>query len=256
MSGMTQSSAEGRPPSALRSAVGVGAPRILVVEDEAALGLLLSYNLEAEGFIVEHVERGDEAELRLLESPPDLVILDWMLPGLSGLEICRRMRAREATKTLPVIMLTARGEESERIRGLTTGADDYIVKPFSVPELMARVRGLLRRLLPNRISSTLEAGDLGLDRENWRVSRAGRDVHLGPTEFRLLECLMAKPGRVFSRAQLLDAIWGLSTDIDERTVDVHVGRLRKALSVAGERDPIRTIRGAGYSFDETFGKSA
>jgi two-component system, OmpR family, phosphate regulon response regulator PhoB len=233
----------------------VSAPRILVVEDEAALSLLLSYNLEAEGFIVERVERGDEAELRLVESPPDLVILDWMLPGVSGLEICRRMRAREATRTLPVIMLTARGDESERVRGLTIGADDYIVKPFSVPELMARVRALLRRSRPDRVSSMLVSGDLGLDRENWRVNRSGRDVHLGPTEFRLLEYLMAKPGRVFSRSQLLDAVWGLSADIDERTVDVHVGRLRKALSQPGERDPIRTIRGAGYSFDETFGKT-
>lgn len=256
MNDITPSPAEGRSPAAPRSGpLTVGAPRILVVEDEAALGLLLSYNLEAEGFVVERVERGDEAELRLAESLPDLVILDWMLPGVSGFEICRRMRAREATKALPVIMLTARGEESERVRGLTIGADDYIVKPFSVPELMARVRALLRRLRPDRISSTLAAGDLGLDRENWRVSRSGRDVHLGPTEFRLLEYLMAKPGRVFSRSQLLDAVWGLSADIDERTVDVHVGRLRKALSQADERDPIRTIRGAGYSFDETFGKS-
>lgn len=231
------------------------APRILVVEDEAALSLLLTYNLEAEGFAVERVERGDEAELRLVESPPDLVILDWMLPGVSGLEICRRMRAREATRTLPVIMLTARGDESERVRGLTIGADDYIVKPFSVPELMARVRALLRRARPDRVAALLVAGDLALDRENWRVVRSSRNVHLGPTEFRLLEYLMAKPGRVFSRAQLLDSVWGISAEIDERTVDVHVGRLRKALSLAGERDPIRTIRGAGYSFDETFGKA-
>ncbi|MGO9135811.1 MAG: phosphate regulon transcriptional regulator PhoB [Methylovirgula sp.] len=255
MNGVMQSSGDGRPGSQARpTSTAVSAPRILVVEDEAALSLLLSYNLEAEGFAVERVERGDEAELRLVESPPDLVILDWMLPGVSGLEICRRMRAREATRTLPVIMLTARGDESERVRGLTIGADDYVVKPFSVPELMARVRSLLRRSRPDRVSSTLLAGDLGLDRENWRVNRSGRDVHLGPTEFRLLEYLMAKPGRVFSRSQLLDAVWGLSADIDERTVDVHVGRLRKALSQSDERDPIRTIRGAGYSFDETFGK--
>jgi two-component system phosphate regulon response regulator PhoB len=216
---------------------------------------LLSYNLEAEGFMVERVERGDEVELRLVESPPDLVILDWMLPGVSGLEICRRMRARDATRSLPVIMLTARGDESERVRGLSIGADDYIVKPFSVPELMARVRALLRRARPDRVAALLVAGDLALDRENWRVSRGDRNVHLGPTEFRLLEYLMAKPGRVFSRAQLLDSIWGFSAEIDERTVDVHVGRLRKALSLVGERDPIRTIRGAGYSFDETFGKT-
>jgi two-component system phosphate regulon response regulator PhoB len=236
------------------NSAAVAPPRILVVEDEAALSLLLSYNLEAEGFIVERVERGDEAELRLIESLPDLVILDWMLPGVSGLEICRRMRARDATRSLPVIMLTARGDESERVRGLSIGADDYIVKPFSVPELMARVRALLRRARPDRVAALLISGDLSLDRENWRVSRGDRNVHLGPTEFRLLEYLMAKPGRVFSRAQLLDSIWGFSAEIDERTVDVHVGRLRKALSLAGERDPIRTIRGAGYSFDETFGK--
>jgi two-component system phosphate regulon response regulator PhoB len=248
-----QQASEGRTPSRPGSAPAA-APRILVVEDEAALSLLLTYNLEAEGFAVERVERGDEAELRLVESPPDLVILDWMLPGVSGLEICRRMRAREGTRTLPVIMLTARGDESERVRGLTIGADDYIVKPFSVPELMARVRALLRRSRPDRVAALLVAGDLALDRENWRVVRSARNVHLGPTEFRLLEYLMGKPGRVFSRAQLLDSVWGLSAEIDERTVDVHVGRLRKALSLAGERDPIRTIRGAGYSFDETFGK--
>ncbi len=231
------------------------APHILVVEDEQALGLLLSYNLEAEGFTVERVERGDEAELRLSELPPDLVILDWMLPGVSGLEICRRLRARETTRTLPVIMLTARGEEGERVRGLSVGADDYVVKPFSVPELMARVRSLLRRSRPERIASRLSAGDLDLDRETRRVRRAGRDIHLGPTEFRLLEFLMERPGRVFSRAQLLDGVWGISVEIDERTVDVHVGRLRKSLSRGRERDPVRTVRGAGYSFDETFGKA-
>lgn len=231
------------------------APHIMVVEDEQALGLLLSYNLEAEGFTVERVERGDDAELRLSELPPDLVILDWMLPGVSGLEICRRLRAREATRTLPVIMLTARGEEGERVRGLSVGADDYVVKPFSVPELMARVRSLLRRSRPERVASRFSAADLDLDRETRRVRRGGRDIHLGPTEFRLLEYLMERPGRVFSRSQLLDGVWGLSVEIDERTVDVHVGRLRKSLSRGRERDPIRTVRGAGYSFDETFGKS-
>ena len=237
-----------------RAASTVGAtPRILVVEDEETLSVLLAYNLESEGFIVECVERGDEADMRLIENPPDLVILDWMLPGVSGLEICRRMRARQATRSLPVIMLTARGEEGERVRGLSTGADDYIVKPFSVPELIARVRALLRRASPDRVASRLSAGNLELDRQNWRVHRGQRTVHLGPTEFRLLEYLMAKPGRVFSRSQLLDSVWGLSVEIDERTVDVHVGRLRKALSQGGEKDPIRTVRGAGYAFDETFG---
>ena len=245
---------ENRIGTARPAAASQGAARILVVEDEAALSMLLSYNLEAEGFAVDKVERGDEAEIRLSETIPDLVILDWMLPGVSGLEICRRMRARETTRSLPVIMLTARGEESERVRGLAIGADDYVVKPFSVPELMARVHALLRRARPDRASGVLSAGDLALDRQNWRVRRGARDVHMGPTEFRLLEHLMGKPGRVFSRAQLLDSVWGLSAEIDERTVDVHIGRLRKALSSASEKDPIRTVRGAGYAFDETFGR--
>jgi two-component system phosphate regulon response regulator PhoB len=231
------------------------APKILVVEDESDLALLLGYNLEAEGYAVESAERGDEAELRLSETTPDLVILDWMLPGVSGLEICRRLRAREATRTLPVIMLTARGEEAERVRGLSVGADDYVVKPFSVPELMARVRALLRRSRPERIADRLSAGDLDLDRERRRVRRGARDIRLGPTEFRLLEYLLEKPGRVFSRAQLLDSVWGPAAEVDERTVDVHVGRLRRALSRGRERDPIRTVRGSGYAFDETFGKT-
>jgi two-component system, OmpR family, phosphate regulon response regulator PhoB len=236
--------------------VGVSRPpRVLVVEDEQALALLLTYNLESEGYVVETVARGDEAELRLAESPPDLVILDWMLPGVSGLEICRRLRGREETRGLPVIMLTARGEETERVRGLSVGADDYVVKPFSVPELMARVRALLRRARPERIASRLSAGDIELDRETRRVRRSGREIHLGPTEFRLLEYLLEKPGRVFSRAQLLDSVWGMSAEIDERTVDVHIGRLRKSLTRGRERDPIRTVRGAGYSFDETFGRA-
>jgi two-component system phosphate regulon response regulator PhoB len=226
----------------------------MVVEDEPALSLLLAYNLEAEGFVVEKVDRGDEAELRLEETMPDLVVLDWMLPGVSGLEICRRLRARETTSTLPVIILTARGEKGERVRGLSIGADDYVVKPFSVPELMARVRTLLRRARPERVATLLNAGDIELDRSTRRVRRSGRDIHLGPTEFRLLEYLMEKPGRVFSRSQLLDNVWDHSEEIDERTVDVHVGRLRKALGKEGAKNPIRTVRGAGYAFDETFGK--
>ena len=226
-----------------------------MVEDEPDLALLLAYNLEAEGYVAENVERGDEAELRLAEDPPDLVILDWMLPGLSGIEICRRLRSREATRTLPVIMVTGRGEEAERVRGLSVGADDYVVKPFSVPELMARVHALLRRSRPERIAERLYFGDLELDRVTQRVRRSDRDIHLGPTDFRLLEYLLEKPGRVFTRAQLLDAIWGHTMEIQDRTVDVHVGRLRKALSKGREPDPIRTVRGAGYSFDETFGKS-
>ena len=229
------------------------APRILVVEDETSLATLLVYNLEAEGYQVEHVDNGDEAELRLAELPPDLVILDWMLPGVSGLEICRRLRARDSAKDMPVIMLTARGEEGERVRGLSVGADDYVVKPFSTPELMARVRALLRRARPERVASRLTLGDIDLDRDTRRVRRSGREIHLGPTEFRLLEYFMEKPGRVFTRAQLLDSVWGMSAEIDERTVDVHVGRLRKAMIRGREKDPIRTVRGAGYSFDETFG---
>jgi two-component system, OmpR family, phosphate regulon response regulator PhoB len=230
------------------------APRILIVEDEEPLTLLLRYNLEAEGYLVDTVARGDDAEVRLRESMPDLVLLDWMLPGLSGIELCRRLRQRGDTQRLPIIMLTARGEETERVRGLATGADDYVVKPFSVPELLARVRALLRRASPERVANLLEAGDITLDRETRRVRRAGRELHLGPTEFRMLEFLMEKPGRVFSRAQLLDGVWGLDSDIDERTVDVHVGRLRKAINRPRDKDPIRTVRGSGYSFDETFAR--
>jgi two-component system, OmpR family, phosphate regulon response regulator PhoB len=229
------------------------APRILVVEDEADLAFVLTDNLKAEGYLVESVERGDAAYLRLIESPPDLVILDWMLPGVSGLEICIRLRAWEATRTLPIIMLIARGEEAERV--LSAGADDFVVKPFSVPELVTRVRALLRRRWPERIAKRLSVGDLDLDRETRSVCRGTREVRLGPTEFRLLECLLERPGRVFSRPQLRDSVWGQSVEIDDRTVDVHVGRLRKALSRGRQRDPIRTVRGMGYSFDESFGKS-
>jgi two-component system phosphate regulon response regulator PhoB len=234
---------------------GVSAPRVLIVEDEAALALLIGYNLEAEGYVVESVARGDEVELRLAESAPDLLILDWMLPGVSGIEICRRLRARETTRTLPIIMVTARREEAERVRGLAIGADDYVVKPFSVPELMARVRALLRRSRPERIAERLHAGDLDLDRVTRLVRRGDRVIHLGPTDFRLLEYLLERPGRVFARAQLLDLVWGRSAEIDERTVDVHIGRLRKRLSKGRERDPIRTVRGAGYALDESFGRS-
>jgi two-component system, OmpR family, phosphate regulon response regulator PhoB len=230
-------------------------PNILIVEDEEALVLLLRYNLEAEGYGVETVARGDEADLLLKERSPDLVILDWMLPGLSGIELCRRLRARSETKRLPIIMLTARGEESERVRGLATGADDYIVKPFSVPELSARVRALLRRAAPERLADVLSFGELEVDREKKRVSRAGRAIDLGPTEYRLLEFLMERPGRVFSREQLLNGVWGSQIYIDERTVDVHVGRLRKALNRGYETDPIRTVRGAGYALDDRFGKA-
>jgi two-component system phosphate regulon response regulator PhoB len=226
--------------------------RILVVEDEEPLMLLLRYNLEADGYQVDGVESGDEADLRLREAVPDLVLLDWMLPGLSGIELCRRIRLRRETERLPVIMLTAKGEEADRVRGLATGADDYIVKPFSVPELLARVRALLRRARPEQVAEVLERGDLALDRAQHRVRRGGEDLHLGPTEFKLLEFLMASPGRVFSREQLLDGVWGRDVYIDERTVDVHVGRLRKTLHRPDAPDPIRTVRGAGYAFDELY----
>jgi two-component system phosphate regulon response regulator PhoB len=229
--------------------------RILIVEDEEPLSLLLRYNLETEGYDVETVARGDDADTRLREITPDLVVLDWMLPGLSGIELCRRLRARPETKSLPIIMLTARGEESERVRGLSTGADDYIVKPFSVPELVARIRALLRRSRPERMADVLTLGEIELDRVKKRVSRAGRDVDLGPTEFRLLEFLMERPGRVFTREQLLDGVWGSEVYIDERTVDVHVGRLRKALNRGRDGDPIRTVRGSGYSIDDRFGRA-
>jgi two-component system phosphate regulon response regulator PhoB len=231
-------------------------PRILIVEDEAALTMLLRYNLEAARYTVETASRGDEAEIKLRENPPDLVILDWMLPGLSGIEICRRLRARSETRQIPIIILTARGEESERIRGLATGADDYIVKPFSVPELIARVSALLRRAAPEKVTDTLSFGDLEMDRERRRVSRAGRAIELGPTEYRLLEYLMERPGRVFSREQLLDGVWGRDIYIDERTVDVHIGRLRRALNRGHETDPIRTVRGAGYALNDRFEHAA
>jgi two-component system phosphate regulon response regulator PhoB len=228
--------------------------RILVVEDEEPLALLLRYNLEAAGYAVDSAERGDEAEQKLRETIPDLIVLDWMLPGVSGIELCRRLRAQPATAQLPIIMLTARGEESERVRGLSTGADDYIVKPFSVPELLARISALLRRSKPERVAAILSAGDIELDRERRRVFRGGREIELGPTEFRLLEYLIQSPGRVFSRQQVLDGVWGSDVYIDDRTVDVHVGRLRKALNLDREPDPIRTVRGSGYSFDERYQK--
>lgn len=224
--------------------------KVLIVEDEASLAELLRYNLEAEGFRVSSAESGEEAELLVAEDKPDLVILDWMLPAVSGIELCRRLRSKAETRSIPIIMLTARGEESDRIRGLSTGADDYVVKPFSLPELMARVKALLRRSAPERTAEVLQSGDIVLDRAAHRVTRGAREVRLGPTEFRLLEFLMQSPGRVLSRSQLLDGVWGRDAFVDERTVDVHIGRLRKALVRGKERDPVRTVRGAGYVFDE------
>ena len=230
------------------------AASILIVEDEPAIHQLLAYNFEAEGFRARVVETGEEVHAAINQEMPDLVVLDWMLPGLSGIEVCRLIRARPETQKLPIIMLTARGEEAERVRGLATGADDYIVKPFSVPEVVARVRSILRRSKPESVAEELVRGEIILDRGKKRVSRGPREVQLSPTEFRLLEYLMQSPGRVYSRAQLLDRVWNSDAEVDERTVDVHVGRLRKNLSRGKEHDPIRTVRGSGYAFDEKFGK--
>jgi len=229
---------------------------ILVVEDEEPIQILLNYNLEAEGYRVRATAQGEDVAHLVGEERPDLILLDWMLPGISGIEVCRLLQARPETRDIPVIMLTARSEEAERVRGLSTGADDYIVKPFSVPELLARVRSILRRVNPDAVADVLKAGELALDRRTRRVTRSVRDVTLSPTEFRLLEHLMQNPGRVYSRAQLLDTVWGRDIYVDERTVDVHVGRLRKSLSRGRETDPIRTVRGMGYAFDERFGKVA
>ena len=223
--------------------------KVLIVEDEAALAEMLRYNLEAEGYAVRHTANGDEAEVLVAEEHPDLVLLDWMLPEVSGIEICRRIRARPDSRNVPILMLTARGEEADRIRGLSVGADDYVVKPFSLPELMARVRAILRRAAPERIADILTMGDIVLDRAAHRVMRGPRQVRLGPTEFRLLEFLLESPGRVLSRAQLLDGVWGRDAYVDERTVDVHIGRLRKALIRGKELDPVRTVRGSGYMLE-------
>ena len=213
--------------------------------------MLVEY-LAPEGFLVTTAATGTEGLELLARAPVDLVILDVMLPQLSGFEVLRRIRAVSRT---PIIMLTARGEESERVRGLATGADDYIVKPFSVPELLARVKGLLRRASPERLATVLAYGDIELDREKRRVARSGRPIDLGPTEYRLLEFFLEHPGRVFSREQLLDSVWGRDIYIDERTVDVHIGRLRKLLNPGREQDPIRTVRGAGYALDDRFAKA-
>ena len=222
-------------------------PKVLVVEDEAAQREVLAYNLEAEGFAVARASTGDDALLLVDEEAPDVILLDWMLPGVSGIEICRRLKTRPGTRGVPIIMLSARSEEVDRVRGLETGADDYVVKPFSVVELMARIRAQLRRTRPASVGERLEHGDILLDAETHRVTRDGHDLKLGPTEFRLLCTFMAKPGRVWSREQLLDRVWGRDIYVDTRTVDVHIGRLRKALGAHGGADPIRTVRGAGYA---------
>jgi two-component system phosphate regulon response regulator PhoB len=225
------------------------APHLLIVEDEQPLLEMLRYNFERADYRVETVAHGDQAEVRLRETVPDLLLLDWMLPGLSGIELCRRIRQWPSTKHLPVIMLTARSEESDLVRGFHTGADDYVVKPFSVNELLARAGALLRRSKPLLVADVLKVGDVELDRSAMLVRRCGQTIRLGPTDYRLLEYLMQSPGRVFTRQQLLDGVWGNAVYLDERTVDVHVGRLRKALLQEWQTDPVRTVRGAGYSFD-------
>jgi len=225
-------------------------PHILVVEDEDALSTLLQYNLDKEGYEVAVAADGEEALTLVSERLPDIIVLDWMLPKISGIEVCRRLRQRAESRNVPIIMLTARGEESDRIRGLDTGADDYIVKPFAMSELSARIRAVLRRIRPGLAEDRVHIGDLVIDRVAHRVKRAGKEIHLGPTEFRLLDYLMQHPGRVFSREQLLDAVWGSDVYVEARTVDVHVGRLRKALNREETMaDPIRTVRSAGYSLD-------
>lgn len=222
-------------------------PCVLVVEDEGAQREVLQYNLEAEGFSVVMAENGDEAILLIAEEQPDLIVLDWMLPNVSGIEICRRVKADPSTRQIPIIMLSARSEEVDRVRGLETGADDYVVKPYSVVELMARLRTQLRRTRPASMGERLSFADIILDAGEHRVFRAGQALHLGPTEFRLLSTLMEKPGRVWTREQLLDRVWGRDIYVDTRTIDVHVGRLRKALMVNGGDNPVRTVRGTGYA---------
>jgi two-component system phosphate regulon response regulator PhoB len=227
-------------------------PLVLVVEDEMPLTTLLRYNLEKEGYRVTEARDGEEAMIMADEETPDLVLLDWMLPKISGIEVCRRLRGRAESRNMPVIMLTARGEEGDRIRGLDTGADDYITKPFSMTELLARVRAVLRRIRPALAEDVATFGDISVDRSAHRVRRGPKDIHLGPTEYRLLDHFMQHPGRVFSREQLLDAVWGSDVYVEARTVDVHIGRLRKALNIPGQNDPIRTVRSAGYALDESF----
>ena len=227
------------------------AARILVIEDDSAIVTLLDYNLKAGGYEVVTAGAAEEGALLLDEQHFDLVILDWMLPDMSGIELCQKLRRSASRAALPIVMLTARGEEADRVRGLSTGADDYVVKPFSVPELLARVGALLRRSAPERVADRLVCGDIALDRASRKVTRGGRTVVIGPTEYRLLEALLESQGRVLSRGQLIDRVWGSASEVDERTVDVHIGRLRKALVRGNEPDPVRTVRGAGYALERT-----
>lgn len=231
----------------MAAAAAATIPLVLVVEDEPAQREVLAYNLEAEGFRAARAGTGDEALLLTDEQVPDLIVLDWMLPGVSGIEVCRRLKTRGDTRDIPVIMLSARSEEVDRVRGLETGADDYVVKPYSVVELMARIRAQLRRTRPAAVGQPLSFADIVLDAEQHKVFRGEQTLRLGPTEFRLLAAFMEKPGRVWSREQLLDRVWGRDIYVDTRTVDVHIGRLRKALCQHGGADPVRTVRGAGYA---------
>ena len=224
-------------------------PLVLIVEDEAPLVALLRYNLEKEGFAVAEATDGEEALLQIAERRPDVVLLDWMLPLVSGIEVCRQIRRAPATRSMPVIMLTARGEEGDRVRGLNSGADDYVVKPFSLSELVARLRAVIRRAQPNADEQILRYADVTMDLVAHRVSRGGKPVHLGPTEFRLLRHFLQHPRRVFSREQLLDQVWSQDAEIELRTVDVHIRRLRKALNEAGTGDLLRTVRSVGYALD-------
>jgi two-component system, OmpR family, phosphate regulon response regulator PhoB len=226
-------------------------PAVLVVEDEPALSTLLRYNLEKEGFDVSEARDGEEALLQLKEAKPDAVLLDWMLPRLSGLEVCRQIRRAPAWRDLPVIMLTARGDEGDRVRGLDSGADDYVVKPFSPGELVARLRAVIRRAQPSMVEDVLRYADLAMDLVAHRVSRGDQPIHLGPTEFRLLRHFLQHPGRVFSREQLLDRVWGEDAELEMRTVDVHIRRLRKAINIGGGGDLLRTVRSVGYALDRT-----
>ncbi len=237
------------PDTAAATAAGMAKPTILVVEDEVPLLTLLRYNLEKQGFRVEEAADGQEALVRVAESKPDLVLLDWMLPAISGIEVCRQLRRKPGTRDLPIIMVTARTEEGDAVRALDTGADDYISKPFAMDGLMARIRALLRRSGAVAARGVLSWRNLTLDQDAHRVSRAGRPLHLGPTEYRLLEFLMQHPRRVFSREQVLDAVWGRDIHVEPRTVDVHIRRLRKAVNGPGEEDIIRTVRSAGYALD-------
>lgn len=224
-------------------------PHVLVVEDEVAQSEVLAYNLEAEGFRVTKAEDGEAGLLCVEEDPPDVIVLDWMMPNLSGIEVCRRLKVRPATRTIPIIMLSARSEEVDKVRGLETGADDYVVKPYSVSELMARVRAQLRRVRPATVGQVLTYDDIVLNGETHRVTRGENPISLGPTEFRLLTTFMEQPGRVWSRDMLLDRVWGRDIYVDTRTVDVHVGRLRKVLTQHGGSDPVRTVRGTGYALE-------